>query len=133
MWMTPRFWALAQAGPRWLDAVSLRGHGGSEGHDAIDLHSVADYGGRACRHHRLWALAAMPAPLLVIRWGLWPRNICSGVRHPGWPWLSGCPRAVVVQFHLCLSKPDLFMELNCILPGGNHTHTLVLGPFAGGG
>lgn len=124
MWIDTLLPALAEAGYSG-HAVSLRGHGGSEGHDNIDWHSIADYvddvetvvdwlgGDAALIGHSMGGFVAQK--FLERRSAVGVALVCS-VPPQG---------LVAAQFHLCISKPDLFMELNRIL-GGNHTDTLVL-------
>jgi pimeloyl-ACP methyl ester carboxylesterase len=113
-------------------ALSLRGHGGSDGHEHIDWHSVADY---------------VDDIASVIAWlGVKPVLIGHSMggfviqkyleRHtvPGVALLCSVPPQglVAAQFHLMFQKPHLFMDLNSVL-GGDHadSQTLREALFAG--
>lgn len=124
MWTETFMPFLAQAGYP-CHALSLRGHGGSEGRDHINWHSVADYvddlktvadwlgeepvlighsmGGFIVQKY----LEHRPARAAALICSVPPQGLIAS------------------QFHLLFSKPHLFLELNRIL-SGEYTDTATL-------
>ena len=124
MWTETFMPFLAKAGYPCY-AVSLRGHGGSEGREHINWHSVADYvddlksvvdwlddspilighsmGGFIVQKY----LEHRPAPAAALVCSVPPQGLIAS------------------QFHLLFSKPHLFLELNRIL-SGEYTDTATL-------
>lgn len=113
-------------------ALSLRGHGGSDRHDQIDWHSIADYvhdvaiiadhleqlpilighsmGGFVAQKY----LEHRPAAAIALLCSVPPQGL------------------VAAQFHLIFSKPHLFAEINSIMGGRiTDTRTLREALFAG--
>ncbi len=131
MWIDTFMPYLAEAGYACY-ALSLRGHGGSAGHDGIDWHSIADYvddvaavvdwlgGDAALIGHSMGGFIAQK--YLERRDAAAVALVCS-VPPQG---------LIAAQFHLLLQKPGLFLEINRIM-GGNHTdsRTLQEALFAG--
>ncbi len=131
MWTDTFMPYLAQAGYP-CHALSLRGHGGSDGHEHIDWLSIADY---------------VDDVVAVIDWlGDAPVLIGHSMggfviqkyleRHtvPGVALLCSVPPQglIAAQFHMLFQKPHLFMDLNSIM-GGDHadSQTLREALFAG--
>lgn len=124
MWTETFMPYLADAGYA-CHALSLRGHGGSAGHDHIDWHSVADYVDDVCRivdwlggeailvGHSMGGfvvqkyLERRPARAVALLCSVPPQGL------------------VAAQFHLMLQKPELFMEINRIM-GGNYADIQVV-------
>ncbi|MCH2221355.1 MAG: lysophospholipase [Dechloromonas sp.] len=124
MWTETFMPFLAQAGYP-CHALSLRGHGGSEGREHINWHSVADYvddlktvtdwlgeepilighsmGGFIVQKY----LEHRPAQAAALICSVPPQGLIAS------------------QFHLLFSKPHLFLELNRIL-SGEYTDTATL-------
>lgn len=124
MWTETFMPFLAQAGYP-CHALSLRGHGGSEGREHINWHSVADYvddlktvtdwlgeepilighsmGGFIVQKY----LEHRPAQAVALICSVPPQGLIAS------------------QFHLLFSKPHLFLELNRIL-SGEYTDTATL-------
>lgn len=116
MWTETFMPYLAEAGYT-SHAISLRGHGGSAGHEHIDGYAIADYvddvaaivdhlGGEAILiGHSMGGFVVQkylerhPAPAVALVCSVPPQGL------------------VAAQFHLLLQKPELFMEINSILEG----------------
>ena len=124
MWTETFMPFLAEAGYA-CHALSLRGHGGSAGHEHIDWHSVADYvddvskvvdwlGGDAILiGHSMGGfvvqkfLERRPAKAVALVCSVPPQGLIAS------------------QFHLLLQKPELFLEINRIM-GGNYADIQVV-------
>lgn len=124
MWVDTLLPALAEAGYHG-HALSLRGHGGSDGHDEIDWHSIAHYVDDVES-----IIAWLGGDVVLIghsMGGFVAQKILERRHVAGVALVCSVPPQglVAAQFHLMLAKPGLFLELNRIL-GGNHTDTLVL-------
>lgn len=105
-------------------ALSLRGHGGSDGHDAIDWHSIANF------VDDVKAVAdwiGEPPVLIghsmggfVIQKYLEQRTTPAAVLMASTP-----PQGLVAaQFHLMMKNPQLFMDINRILGGNENPREL---------
>lgn len=113
-------------------ALSLRGHGGSDGREHIDWHSISDY------VDDLASIIAWlgKAPVLVghSMGGFVVQKYLERHAVPGAVLLCSVPPQGLIasQFHLLLQKPHLFMDLNSIM-GGDHadSQTLREALFAG--
>lgn len=125
MWTETFMPFFAQAGYP-CHALSLRGHGGSEGRAQIDWHSIADYVDDV--HCVAQWLGAEPVLIGHSMGGFVVQKYLER-HHPvaGAALLCSVPPQGLVasQFHLLLQKPQLFLELNRIM-SGDHTDTTVL-------
>ena len=103
-------------------ALSLRGHGGSSGHEQINWLSVADYVDDV--RSVVQALAIDPVLIGHSMGGFIAQKYLE--HHPARAVALLCsvpPQGLVAaQFHLMLQKPGIFLELNRIL-AGNYTDT----------
>lgn len=106
-------------------ALSLRGHGGSAGHEHIDLLSIADYVDDVAKVVD-W-LAADPVLIghsmggFVIQKYLERRNAVGAALLCSVP-----PQGLIAaQFHLLMQKPQLFMDINRVM-SGNYADTDIL-------
>lgn len=124
MWSETFMPWLADAGYT-CHALSLRGHGESQGRDHIDWHSIADY----VDDVRLIVDWIGHNPVLighsmggfVVQKYLERRNAAGAALICSVP-----PQGLIAaQFHLLFQKPQLFMDINRIM-GGNYTDTEVL-------
>lgn len=99
-------------------ALSLRGHGGSDGHEQIDWHSIQDY------VEDLAAVAAdLDAPPVLIghsMGGFVVQKYLERHAAPGAVLLCSVPPQglVAAQFSLLIEKPGLMLEINRLLGGG---------------
>jgi non-heme chloroperoxidase len=106
-------------------AFSLRGHGGSDGRDHIDWHSINDY------VDDLQAMVArMPEPPILVGHSMGGFIVQKYLeRHPARAVALLCsvpPQGLIAaQFHLWLQKPQLFLEINRIM-GGEYTDVSTL-------
>lgn len=106
-------------------ALSLRGHGGSDGHDSMDWHSIADYvDDVAAVAERL-----DEAPVLLghSMGGFVAQKYLEHRPAAGLALLCSVPPQglIAAQFHLVLSQPQLFTEINRIM-SGQYTDTQTL-------
>lgn len=128
MWTETFMPYLAEAGYT-CHALSLRGHGDSDGREQIDWHSIADYVDDV--RTVVDALGELPggAPVLVghSMGGFVAQKYLE--RHPaaGVALLCSVPPQglVAAQFHLLLQRPQLFMDINRIM-GGEYTDIATL-------
>ncbi len=100
-------------------AVSLRGHGRSEGHDRLDQFGLADYTEDVCHVAR-----ELPAPPVLIghSMGALVAQKCLD-RLPGVPaMVLACPvptfGLLPSSFSLAMTRPTLFAGLNSVATGG---------------
>jgi non-heme chloroperoxidase len=113
-------------------AVSLRGHGGSQGHEHMDWHSIADYVddvGTAIG----W-LGESPVLVGHSMGGFIVQKFLERHEMPGAALLCSVPPQGLIasQFHLMFQKPQLFAEINRIMAGDyTDTNTLREALFAG--
>ncbi len=124
MWSETFMPFLAEAGYPCY-ALSLRGHGGSEGHDHIDWHSIADYVDDVKK-----VVDWLGEPPILIGHSMGGFVVQKYLEHRPAPAValicSVPPQGLIAsQFHLLLSKPHLFLELNRIL-SGEYTDTATL-------
>jgi hypothetical protein len=116
MWTETFMPFLAKAGYPCY-ALSLRGHGGSDGREHINWHSIADYVDDVRHRRRLAGRAAGPDRPFDGR-------LCRP-EIPGTPPGAGVallcsvpPQGLIAsQFHLMFQKPHLFLEINRIMEG----------------
>lgn len=103
-------------------ALSLRGHGGSKGHQQIDWLSVADYVDDV--RQVVDTLNIDPVLLGHSMGGFVVQKYLE--RHPARAVALLCsvpPQGLIAaQFHLLLQKPQIYLEINRIL-AGDHTDT----------
>lgn len=98
-------------------ALSLRGHGGSAGHEHMDWHSIGDY------VDDLAAIAAgLPESPVLLGHSMGGFVVQKYLeRHPAPAAALLCsvpPQGLAAaQFHLLLQKPQLFFEINRIMSG----------------
>ena len=116
MW-TDTFMPFFAAAGYACHAVSLRGHGASDGREHIDWHSVADYVDDVA----MVADWLGEAPVLVghSMGGFVVQKYLEHHPLPAAALLCSVPPQGLVasQFHLMLQKPHLFMEINRIASG----------------
>jgi pimeloyl-ACP methyl ester carboxylesterase len=113
-------------------ALSLRGHGGSDGHDRINWLSVADYVDDV--RMVIEALAIDPVLLGHSMGGFVVQKYLERHAAPAVALLCSVPPQglIAAQFHLLLQKPQLYLEINRILAGNyTETDTLKEALFAG--
>ena len=113
-------------------ALSLRGHGGSDGHDRINWLSVGDY--VADVRTVIEALAIDPVLLGHSMGGFVVQKYLEHHAAPAVALLCSVPPQglIAAQFHLLLQKPQLYLEINRILAGNyTETDTLKEALFAG--
>ena len=124
MWTETFMPWLASAGSA-CHALSLRGHGGSAGHDEINWHSIADYVDDVAAVARRFDRP----PVLIghSMGGFVAQKYLEHHAAAGMALLCSVPPQglVAAQFHLILSKPQLFAEINRIM-GGQYTDTQTL-------
>lgn len=98
-------------------AVSLRGHGGSAGHEHIDWHSINDYVDDV-RKVIDW-LDDTPIVIGHSMGGFVVQKLLEHTAVPGVALICSVPPQglIAAQFHLMLQKPQLFLEINRIMEG----------------
>ncbi len=106
-------------------AVSLRGHGGSDGREHIDWHSISDYVNDL--NKSVDFIGCMPVLIGHSMGGFVVQKYLEHHEAAGVALLCSVPPQGLVasQFHLMLQKPHLFMEINRIV-AGNYTDTTTL-------
>jgi len=124
MWTETFMPFLAKAGYASY-AVSLRGHGGSAGHEHMDWHSIADYVDDVGK---------------VVDWlgqdaflvghsmgGFVVQKYLERRAAPGVALVCSVPPQglIAAQFHLMLQRPEVFLEINRIMEG-NYADTQVV-------
>lgn len=117
-------------------ALSLRGHGSSEGRERIAWHSVTDYVDDLARIAAWVEEREGRAPVLIghSMGGFIVQKYLERTAVPGAVLLCSVPPQglIAAQFHLLLQKPQLFAEINRILTGEyTDTDTLRQALFAG--
>jgi non-heme chloroperoxidase len=124
MWTETFMPFLAKAGYPCY-AVSLRGHGGSDGRDEINWHSVADYVDDV-KTIVDW-LGEPPVLIGHSMGGFIVQKYLERYAIPGAALVCSVPPQGLIasQFHLLFQKPELFLELNRIM-GGEYTDTTTL-------
>ncbi|MGE5472081.1 MAG: alpha/beta hydrolase [Bacteroidota bacterium] len=124
MWTETFMPFLAEAGYPCY-ALSLRGHGGSHGHENIDWHSVSDY----VDDIKTVADWLGEAPVLAghSMGGFLAQKYLERHQTPGVALICSVPPQGLIasQFHLMFQKPHLFSELNGIM-AGDHTDSSTL-------
>ncbi|MCL2525100.1 MAG: alpha/beta fold hydrolase [Betaproteobacteria bacterium] len=131
MWSETFMPFLAAAGHA-CHALSLRGHGGSHGHERIDWHSIADYVDDVAAAVA-W-LGATPVLIGHSMGGFVVQKFLERHDAPAAALLCSVPPQglIAAQFHLLTQKPQLFAEINRILAGRyTDTETLREALFAG--
>ncbi len=124
MWTETFMPYFARAGYR-CHAVSLRGHGGSDGQEHINWHSIADYVDDVCKTVD-WigedvVLVGHSMGGFVVQKYLERRDAAGAALVCSVP-----PQGLIAsQFHLLLQKPQLFMDINRIM-SGNYADTEIL-------
>lgn len=116
MWADNFMPFLAEAGYRSY-AVSLRGHGGSDGRRHIDWHSIADYVEDVGK-----VLDWLDEPAVLVGHSMGGFVVQKALeRHaaPAAALICSVPPQglIAAQFHLLLQKPELFLEINRIMSG----------------
>lgn len=116
MWADTFMPFLAKAGYRSY-AVSLRGHGGSNGREHIDWHAIADYVDDVGK-----VLDWLDEPAVLIGHSMGGFVVQKSLEHHAAPAAalicSVPPQGLIAaQFHLLLQKPQLFFEINRIMGG----------------
>jgi pimeloyl-ACP methyl ester carboxylesterase len=100
-------------------AVSLRGHGGSEGRDHLDWHSIGNYVDDVAEVIGLLG----EAPILVghSMGGMVVQKYLETAAVPAAVLMASVPPQGLLSssLQLAISSPDLFRDLNGILHGGN--------------
>ena len=98
-------------------ALSLRGHGGSEGHEHMDWHSVADYVDDVATV--IDYLGTTPVLLGHSMGGFIVQKYLERHPTPGVALLCSVPPQGLIasQFHLLFQKPQLFLDINRIMSG----------------
>lgn len=100
-------------------AVSLRGHGGSEGHDRLDQFGLADYAEDVIR-----AAAELPQPPVLVghSMGALVAQKCLERLRDVPAMVLACPvpsyGLLPSSFSLALTRPSLFAGLNSVASGG---------------
>lgn len=109
-------------------AVSLRGHGGSAGHEHIDWHSIADYV-EDVKQVVNWLKETGQPPALIghSMGGFVVQKYLEHHTAPAAVLLCSVPPQGLVasQFHLFLQKPELFFEINRIMDGDHSDAAIV--------
>lgn len=124
MWTETFMPFLAEAGYPCY-ALSLRGHGGSQGRAQIDWHSINDY------IADVGTVADwLGTPPVLIGHSMGGFVVQKYLEHhdvPGVALVCSVPPQglIAAQFHLMFQKPQLFMDINRIM-GGNYPDTEVL-------
>ena len=116
MWTETFMPVLAEAGYPCY-AVSLRGHGGSDGRDHIDWHSINDYVDDLVK-----VVSQMDEPAVLVGHSMGGFVVQKYLEHhqaAGVVLLCSVPPQGLVasQFHLMFQKPHLFADLNSIMTG----------------
>ena len=116
MWTETFMPVLAKAGYPCY-AVSLRGHGGSDGRDHIDWHSINDYVDDLVK-----VIDQLDEPPVLIGHSMGGFVVQKYLEHhqaAGVVLLCSVPPQGLVasQFHLMFQKPHLFADLNSIMTG----------------
>jgi len=124
MWTETFMPFLAKAGYP-CHALSLRGHGGSQGLDQIDWHSINDYIADVTTIVD-W-LGTAPVLIGHSMGGFIVQKYLEHHDVPGAALVCSVPPQglIAAQFHLMFQKPQLFMDINRIM-GGNYPDTEVL-------
>ena len=124
MWTETFMPVLAAAGYPCY-ALSLRGHGGSEGREHIAWHSVKDYVDDVATVVD-W-LATEPVLIGHSMGGFIVQKYLEHHSVPGAALLCSVPPQglIAAQFHMLFRKPHLFMEINSIM-AGDHTDSRTL-------
>lgn len=124
MWTDTFMPFLADAGYD-CHAISLRGHGGSDGRRHIDWHSIADYVEDVTTVVE-W-LGEAPVLIGHSMGGFVVQKYLEHHDTPAAVLLCSVPPQglIAAQFHLLLQKPHLFMDLNRIM-GGDCADTGIL-------
>lgn len=116
MWSETFMPYFAAAGFRTY-ALSLRGHGGSDGHEQLDWYSIADYVDDVAKVMDWLG----EAPILVghSMGGFVVQKALEKHAAPAAALLCSVPPQGLIasQFHLLLQKPQLFLEINNIMAG----------------
>lgn len=118
MWGETYLQRFAQAGyEAW--ALSLRGHGDSDGRDCIDHHSVRDYVDDV-----MSVADAMPDPPILVGHSMGGFVVQKVLEHrtaPAAVLMASVPPQglLAASFHLAFSHPDLFFQLNRLLGGAD--------------
>lgn len=110
-------WFAARGYP--AHAVSLRGHGESEGHDRLDQFGLADYAEDVCA-----VAAGLPSPPVLVA-----HSMGAMVAQKALERLRGVPAMLLAcpvpsfgllpsSFSLALTRPSLFSGLNSVASGG---------------
>ena len=124
MWTETFMPFLAKAGYPCY-ALSLRGHGGSNGIDQIDWHSINDF---VADVNTVVNWLGMP-PVLVghSMGGFVVQKYLEHHQVPGAALVCSVPPQglIAAQFHLMFQKPQLFMDINSIM-SGNYPDTEIL-------
>jgi len=131
MWTETFMPFLAEAGHACY-ALSLRGHGGSHGHQNLNWHSVADYVDDVARIVD-W-LGETPVLVGHSMGGFIVQKYLERHATPGAALVCSVPPQglIAAQFHLMFQKPQLFMDINRIMAGDYaDTTTLREALFAG--
>lgn len=113
-------------------AVSLRGHGGSQGHEQMEWHSIADYVDDVGTIID-W-LGETPVLVGHSMGGFIVQKFLERHETPGAALVCSVPPQGLIasQFHLMFQKPQLFAEINRIMAGDyTDTNTLREALFAG--
>lgn len=113
-------------------AVSLRGHGGSQGHEQMEWHSIADYVDDVGTVID-W-LGETPVLVGHSMGGFIVQKFLERHETPGAALVCSVPPQGLIasQFHLLFQKPQLFAEINRIMAGDyTDTNTLREALFAG--
>lgn len=124
MWTETFMPFLAEAGHA-CHALSLRGHGGSAGHEHMTWHSIADYVDDV-KAVADW-LGETPVLIGHSMGGFIVQKYLEHRPAAGAALLCSVPPQGLLasQFHLLLQKPQLFLEINRIM-SGDHTDTQTL-------
>ena len=124
MWTETFMPFLAKAGYPCY-ALSLRGHGGSQGIEQIDWHSINDFVADVTTVVD-W-LGASPALIGHSMGGFVVQKYLEHHNVPGAALVCSVPPQGLIasQFHLMFQKPQLFMDINSIM-SGNYPDTEIL-------
>ena len=100
-------------------ALSLRGHGESEGREIIDHHSIRDY-----VEDVMTVADAMPAPPVLVGHSMGGFVVQKALERrpaPAAVLMASVPPQglVAASFHLAFSHPDLFAQINRLLGGAD--------------